>query len=208
MSLTRKSSALNRPNSLISCMRHIITAITLNTQQASRSVTAQKPSKTAQKKAVKAARLEKKQQKAVAKGRTSPHQPQSGSSSPMTDEQSLPSIGTYDNPLELISAADTETQSLPPDEVHTVENGHTKRPESIQKKLEPTHAPVPSPNPLPTKESVVLPVEQPDLSLESEQKKKRQNALTRSLWAFIMIGGFISEFDLGMSANCHVKAVC
>lgn len=31
---------------------------------------------------------------------------------------------------------------------------------------------------------------------ESESQKKRQNALTRTLWTFIMIGGFISKFHL------------
>ena len=57
-------------------------------------------------------------------------------------------------------------------------------------------APVPSEKGspvVPRKTDIENPPEKPVAPEQSEQVKKRQSFLTRTLWTFIMIGGFICE---------------
>lgn len=173
-----------------------------------------KLTRTAQKKAAKAARLEKRQQKASASGRTTPIPP-----SPISASESTPESASPPTQDTLLPDADPEPvvppapaivdptpapepvpAPAPPAETAAAPQAE-KKPVS---KVEQAPAPKPASTPIPqaaseekkqvaSVESTPAPKQSATESAsESEQTKKRQNVVTRTLWTFIMIGGFIS----------------
>lgn len=166
-----------------------------------------KPTKTALKKAAKAARLEKRQQKATASGRNTPNPPSPISAEDGDDELASTPENNEELPLPAVSLPTVEDYSTNRVTESTVEPKLEPEPviESKPPVVEPKPsvvesqpAPTPAPEPespplvittLPEKQTPAKPAPPPT---ESEQTIKRQNMLTRTLWTFIMIGGFIS----------------
>lgn len=177
----------------------------------------QKPSKTALKKAAKAARLEKKQQdRAAAKLRRK-------ASATSSQPGHSPLLGTLDHPpehSETDSPSVADDAPLPETDQSTITNGH------VHPSEHPTSGPVRELEPVPVAPSVpepgnrkagedhpisqpTPPAKQPEITvvpppqlvpqpagtavpaLSDNPEKKRQNILTRTLWTFIMIGGFV-----------------
>lgn len=179
----------------------------------------QKPSKSALKKAARAARLEKKQQERAAAKLL--RDASANSSQP----SSSPLLGTLEHPLEL---SETDSPSVGdaslPDTAHPgTTNGQlhhsesptpetTREPEPEPKPIAASSIPEPSdhkveedrlvtqPTP-PVQQPVITVVPAPEIvsqpaaataTLQADNpERKRQNILTRTLWTFIMIGGFI-----------------
>ena len=177
-----------------------------------------KPSKSALKKAARAARLEKKQQeRAAAKLRRE-------ASATSSQPSQSPLLGTIEHPLELseTDSPSVDDTPLPDPDQPVITNGRVqhperKAPEPVREpeagQEPPTVPPIPEsskrevkedrpatlPTPLPQqRESIAIPpprlVTQPATVAPAQSdnpEKKRQNILTRTLWTFIMIGGFL-----------------
>jgi len=148
----------------------------------------------------------------------------SSHSSSATDELSS-SAGTLENPVEVLSTTEAESpvveaQPLPPATAKGTENGNNNQHQTTQEGSETLVPPIvpnpiqcpapppPKPPPAAIKESFVLPTESATLSMESEQKKKRQNMLTRTLWTFIMIGGFLTLLLMGHLYMVLLVMIC
>lgn len=195
-----------------------------------------KPTKTALKKAAKAARLEKRQLRATASGRNSPFPP-----SPISADDDelatpenhveLPLQAVDDHPVVTVVEQEAEpkskpvVESQPPPVVEPQTPVVKPLPPVVKPQLPvvepqlsvvapqplvvkpqpPAVAPRPTPAaPPPQREPsplvlMTLPQKQtvPESapsSSDAEQTIKRQNMVTRTLWTFIMIGGFISSY--------------
>jgi phosphatidate cytidylyltransferase len=188
----------------------------------------QKPSKSALKKAARAARLEKKQQERTAAKLL--REASANSSQPT----SSPLLGTLEHPLEL---SETDSPSVGdaslPDTTHPgAINGEIDHSESPT--LDSTREPEPEPKPVaasfipePSERKVEedRPVQQPEITVvpapeivlqpaaatttsqADNPERKRQNILTRTLWTFIMLGGFIGMSHL-FACDFPLISVC
>lgn len=178
-----------------------------------------KPSKSALKKAKAMARLEKQQQQKAARAAARQQAAQARGAAPKITHDAEP--GSPTNPLEIPNDSESDVAGpivkqpavvqvdAPPPSKHT--NGDAHVPSEGTGHSKPTSSTVPT-APYPTAkipESAPEPLQSPqklmaeasaneppshELSArDAESAKKKQNALTRTLWTFIMIGGFISK---------------
>lgn len=174
-----------------------------------------KPSKTALRKAARAARLEKKQQERAAA------KLQREASATSSQPSHSPLLGTLEHPLEL---SETDSPSvddvpLPDPDQPAITNGHVyhpgrsaPEPETERELASPPPIPEPSKHEVKERRPATQPtplVQQPEIigaspprlvtrpsatatpTQSDNPEKKRQNILTRTLWTFIMIGGFL-----------------
>ncbi|RDB24932.1 putative phosphatidate cytidylyltransferase [Hypsizygus marmoreus] len=202
-----------------------------------------KPTKSAIKKALKLARIEKRQhQKALAKAQRG-HSPMSESSAISSDVPSNPSVPAHASSEDAIgvdSASPAETSvpqpSLPdaPIESKTppvhlnggpVDSGiappsrlvaPVQKPPSHQPSVPPPAAPLPpglgtaeEKRPAqPLRRTLAQPFEPKPPVQDAEKVKKRQSFITRTLWSFIMIGGFIGLLLLGHAYMILLVMLC
>jgi phosphatidate cytidylyltransferase len=179
-----------------------------------------KPSKSALKKAAKTARTEKRQQQKAAKNRISDNSQGESSESPVAT--AYEPIKVLHGSYEIVPATpDSKNASLSvPDEAPlettvdltaahidgNVHDGISSPEPSYPTSMDTSgrNSPDPLDDPTADKNSYEDPLnEELQLALQNkldrqqaaERTKKKQNAITRTLWGFIMIGGFIGTFS-------------
>ncbi|KAJ7462349.1 phosphatidate cytidylyltransferase [Mycena galericulata] len=172
-----------------------------------------KPTKSALKKAARAARKQLQQTKSKS------------SRSPSTEPPLVSPSGSAFNPVEIPHEAETPLLKAPE---HAVGNGVAQHPEVVVHAEAVPEPEIPPPLPTATYTApqpaaeksrlphVVAPTPQPvtlksadsEPALAAEQTKKRQNVLTRTLWTFIMIGTFIVLLLLGHAYMILLVMLC
>lgn len=177
-----------------------------------------KPSKSALKKAAKTARTEKRQQQKASKTRMSDHSQEESSSSgsPHHSPATLEPVKTVHESYDIIPVADEPNDSPPqdaPDEpppqataqstgaqaeynIPYQDGVISSADQSYPTSMEPSGRNSPEPSVRPASEKQLQGGVDAVMQLalqnkEAERTKTKQNAVTRTIWGFAMIGGFI-----------------
>ncbi len=171
-----------------------------------------KPTKSAIKRAQKAARIQKKlEQKAALKARreqeaaasdpekappVEQQKPQELPIPPETQPSAPPEPEELDPPLPELPSAPNPEVSVPNHVSEPIIPSHPETAPPVEQKPTPLPAPKAEPQASTLQQVVSMPsvIEVKSAPPDVEAVKKRQGFITRTLWTFIMIGGFLSRF--------------
>ncbi|KAF4563327.1 hypothetical protein EYR40_006953 [Pleurotus pulmonarius] len=185
-----------------------------------------KPTKSAIKRAQKAARIQKKlEQKAALKARreqeaaasdpekappVEQQKPQELPIPPETQPSAPPEPEELDPPLPELPSAPNPEVSVPNHVSEPIIPSHPETAPPVEQKPTPLPAPKAEPQASTLQQVVSMPsvIEVKSAPPDVEAVKKRQGFITRTLWTFIMIGGFLSLLLLGHAYMIVLVLIC